>query len=85
MNAARLYLDVQQDAERDEAIAAFQLARVRYELDRLARQPEPAQFCAVVEEEPTARPQLREDFVIGVLGVAALVVLTIALTWGLPA
>lgn len=84
MNAARLYRDIQQDAERDEAIAAYQLARVRYELDRLARQPEPAQFCAVVEE-PTARPALREDFVIGVLGVAALVVVAIAVTWGLPA
>lgn len=64
---------------------------LRWEMERAARtellpvQPEPAMFCAPVEDEPAQRTQLDEDFVIGVMGVAALALLAIAFTWGLPA
>ena len=76
----RQYRDVQ-DAEFDEAVAEFHAARLRYELSRLDQQPEPANFCAVEEEVP--QKALREDFVITVIGVSALVLLAINFAWGI--
>ena len=78
--AVRQYREVQ-DAEFDEAVAEFHAARIRYELSHLAQQPEPANFCAVEEEAP--QKALREDFVITVIGVSALVLLAINFAWGI--
>lgn len=45
---------LQRDHERryrDAAIGEYRAAQLRYEMERLSKQPEPAQFCAVARDE----------------------------------
>lgn len=44
------------DREKDAAIAEYQMAR--YEIDRMQRQPEPCNFCAVPHPGEDGEPQV---------------------------
>lgn len=69
------YLAVQALAM-EAAIADFQAERLRYELERLNLQPEPAQCCAVVEDAAVEQPLTLSDVVrinaVGLLVIAGL-------------